>query len=45
MMLKEVIEVEEDEGKLELPSFNHSFICGEIAEQINKTSNSRFGKR
>ncbi len=37
MMLKEVIEVEEDEEKLEMPSFNHSFICGEIAEQINKT--------
>jgi Uma2 family endonuclease len=37
MMLKEVIEVEEDEEKLETPSFNHSFICGEIAEQINKT--------
>ena len=37
MMLKEIIEAEEDEEKLEMPSFNHSFICGEIAEQINKT--------
>jgi Uma2 family endonuclease len=37
MMLKEVIKAEEDEEKLEMPSFNHSFICGEIAEQINKT--------
>ncbi len=37
MMLAEVEEIiEEQTEKRELPSFNHSYICAEIIEQISE---------
>ncbi len=34
MLVKEILEVEEEKVEEEMPSFIHSYLCGEIMEQI-----------
>jgi Uma2 family endonuclease len=34
MLLEEVLETEEKEVEVEMPSFIHSYLCGEIMEQL-----------